>query len=119
MNNLVTSISSPLTFICALQSDCKEHFEEGVHLFYDLEDEESLKDSLISGLYEASAFYFTEHDTTAGGDSSTRNALRAFSVATTPAFYFLVRGKIYKYYGLYDVEAIVNTYLRLIEYARG
>ena len=115
MNNLVTSVSSPLTFIACLQSDCASRFEEGVHIFYDFDDDECLDDRLVTSLYEASSVYLTEHDTTAGGDRDTQEALRIFSVTSTPSLYFLYRGRIYKYYGICEVEAILRNYRRLID----
>ena len=107
MNNLITK---PFTYVTSLSRDII--INAGVHVFYNYEEEEFEYEPLKE-LYESTYFHFTEHDTSAGGSRETRDVLHAFKLTCIPAVYFVVKNKVYKYFGPWDKDTIERLYERL------
>ena len=107
MNNLITK---PFTFVTTLSRD--SNISAGVHFFYSF-GEEDFNDDLLKQLYTSGIFYFSEHDTSGGGSRETQKILNTFEVFCAPSIYFVVRNKVYKYFGPWDKDTIERLYQRL------
>ena len=64
-------------------------------------------------LYGSKIFHFSEHDTSAGGSDDTQKNLNIFEVICIPSIYFVLRNKVYKYFGPWDKDTIEHLYERL------
>lgn len=109
MNNLVTK---PFTYVTNLPESLSTCLHAGVHFFYEFEHDDEFAE-LIDSLYESDKFEFTEHDTTAGGDDTTRHVLSNLKVNSVPSFYFVVNYKVFKYFGPWNKKTIEDLYERL------